>query len=734
MKPDTGTQEKLKGQIERITYNDEQTGYTVAKVKIYGRRDLVTVVGKFISPAPGEVITMHGEWSTHPKYGEQFAVTRYDSTTPASVYGIRKYLGSGLIKGIGPVMAERIVKRFGTQTLDIIDTQTHRLSEVEGIGTKRIAMIRQAWNDQKEIRQVMIFLQDHGISSAYASRIFKQYGNHSIAVVQENPYRLAMDIFGIGFLTADKIAEKMGFSKDSLLRIQAGIIFVLNQTSDEGHIYYPFELLVKKCRQVLCVDTPVVLKALEHLSEEGKVIVEPVNQDAGNSGANSSAVYLNKFYVCEKQTAERLKRLVHTPKSLKPVDIEKALDWVQKKLAVRLADQQVEAIRNALEHKALVLTGGPGTGKTTVINAMLKIFNAMGAKCLLAAPTGRAAKRMIEATGYPAKTLHRLLDFSFQSGGFQKNEKKPIDCQVLIVDEASMIDMVLMHHLVKAVPPVATLILVGDVSQLPSVGPGSVLKEIISSQIFAVVKLTEIFRQAAKSLITVNAHRIDQGKLPLVASSAGSENPKDFYFIQKEDTEKVLDVILDLVTRRIPERFGYDPVGEIQVLTPMHRGLVGAVNLNRRLQQNLNRQSESLISGVREFKVNDKVMQIRNNYDKQVFNGDIGKIKHLDNDDREAHILFDDRLVTYHYTELDEIVLAYAISVHKAQGSEYPAAVIPIVTQHYILLQRNLIYTAVTRAKHLAVLVGTWKALAIGIKNDKTLKRYTLLEQRLKSL
>lgn len=726
--------EELNGQIERITYNSQETGYTVARVKIHGKPDLVTVVGNLMSPMPGEVLSMKGEWTSHPKYGRQFKVVYYESSVPATVLGIRKYLGSGLIKGIGPVMAERIVKQFGNQTLDIIEDQAERLAEVEGIGKKRIGMIRQAWDDQKEIREVMLFLQSHGISSAYASRIYKHYGDRSISIVRENPYRLAMDVFGIGFLTADKIAGQLGFSKDSHLRAEAGILFILNQLADDGHVYYPYEPLMEKCREVLQIDYNIMTKALESLVISGKIAIENLNNDTKNTNKNNQAIYLSKFYFCEKRIAERIKLLISTPEILRPVQVEKAVEWVQKELSIQLAPNQLEAIRNALKNKVLILTGGPGTGKTTIINAILKIFNAMGARCLLAAPTGRAAKRMTETTGIPAKTLHRLLEFSFQSGGFQKNEEKPLNCHVLIVDEASMIDTVLMHHLMKAVPPTASFILVGDVNQLPSVGPGNVLKDMISSGTVPVTTLTEIFRQAAESLIIVNAHRINQGNFPLLPSHDHSKSPGDFYFIRQEDPEKVLNIILDLTCKRIPKRFGYDPFDQVQVLTPMHRGTLGAANLNYHLQQALNPKKESLILGGRSFKIDDKVMQIRNNYDKKVFNGDIGRIKHIDADSQEFAILFDDGLVRYDFSELDEIVLAYAISVHKSQGSEYPVVVIPIITQHYILLQRNLIYTAVTRAKKLAVLVGTWKALAIGIKNDKTRKRYTLLKERLKFL
>ena len=726
--------EEIKGQIERITYKNEETGYTIARVKVRGKPDLVTVVGNLISPMPGEILSMKGEWINHPKYGEQFKVVYYDSSVPASITGIRKYLSSGLIKGIGNVMAERIVEHFGKETLNIIEDQIERLAEVEGIGEKRIAMIRQAWNDQKEIQEVMLFLQSHGISSAYASRIYKQYGDRSIAVVRENPYRLAMDIFGIGFITADKIAEHLGFSKESPFRAEAGILFILNQMVDEGHVYYPYEPLMEKCHKVLEIEAGIITKALKNLVASGKIVSDNFYDNTGNFNVNNRAIYLSKFFFCEKRIAERIKALDSAPRALRSVEVEKAVEWVQNELSIQLAKNQIEAVRNALSNKILILTGGPGTGKTTVINAILKIFTAMGARCLLTAPTGRAAKRMSETTGYPAKTLHRLLEFSFQSGGFQKNEEKPLNCHVLIVDEASMIDTVLMHHLLKAVPASASFILVGDINQLPSVGPGNVLKDLIASETLPVTTLTDIFRQARESLIIVNAHRINQGNFPLLPSNDHSESLGDFYFIRQEDPERILQTILELACRRIPKRFGFDPVDHVQVLTPMHRGTLGASNLNQVLQEALNPQKKPLISGARTFKVHDKVMQVRNNYDKKVFNGDIGRIKHIDSDSQELVVLFDDRAVTYDFSELDEIVLAYAISVHKSQGSEYPVVIFPVVTQHYILLQRNLIYTAVTRAKKLVVLVGTWKALAIGIKNDKTQKRYTLLEERLKSL
>jgi exodeoxyribonuclease V alpha subunit len=725
--------DNLTGQIERITYSNEENGFTIARVKVPGRRDLVTVVGNLMSPMPGEIIKMQGEWTTHPKYGEQFKLARYKTSVPATVYGIQKYLGSGLIKGIGPVMAGRIVKKYGKNSLDIIENKIEKLAKVDGIGKKRIEMIRTAWDEQREIRDVMLFLQTHGVSSGYATKIFRQYGNQSIAVVQENPYRLAADIFGIGFVIADRIAEKLGFSKDSALRAEAGIQYVLHQMADEGNVYYPYDLLLEKCREILQIDREVIAKALGSIVVDKKIIIEDLNDKIEGFRENNKAVYLEKYYVCETRIAFRLKTLIGAPKSFRDIDLERAVEWVQKQLSITLAEKQLEALRCSVENKVVVITGGPGTGKTTIINAVIKIFSRLKLKIMLAAPTGRAAKRMSETTGYEARTIHRLLEFSFQKGGFQKNEKKPLDCDLLIVDEASMIDTVLMHHMLKAVPPRTTFILVGDVNQLPSVGAGAILNDIIESGSVSVVKLNEIFRQAKGSRIIVNAHKINSGIIPSFKTSAPSGSTNDFYFIQQEDPEKVLEIILELTSDRIPRRFNFDPVDDIQVLTPMHRGVVGAGNLNEKLQGTLNPGENIIIRGDRGFRVNDKVMQIRNNYDKEVFNGDIGKIAKIIADEQSLVISFDGREVVYEFADLDEIVLAYAVSVHKSQGSEFPAVIIPILIQHYMLLQRNLIYTAVTRGRSLVVMVGTKKALAIGINNNKTQKRYTYLKHRLRS-
>jgi exodeoxyribonuclease V alpha subunit len=549
-------------------------------------------------------------------------------------------------------------------------------------------------------------------------------------VVQENPYRLATDIFGIGFLTADWIAEKLGFAKDSELRAEAGIPYVLHQLADEGHVYYPLEPLLIKCQEILEVDQEVLLRALKSLSGSQKVVLEDLD-DKADSKEGHQAVYLAKFHLSETNIAARLKTLINAPNSIRSIDPDKAIAWVQKQLDITLAARQVEAVKLALSNKVVVITGGPGTGKTTIINAILKIFSKAGVKFMLAAPTGRAAKRMSEATGHEAKTIHRLLEYSIQKGGFQKNDQTPLRCDLLVVDEASMIDTILMRHLLKAVPPKATLILVGDVNQLPSVGAGAVLQDIIASRAVPVMELNEIFRQARESLIIVNAHKINQGLMPTFRPSG--HKLEDFYFIEQEEPEKVLSIILELVKERIPGRFGFDPVDDIQVLTPMHKGIVGAGNLNQELQQALNPGPDSLNRGGRNFRLKDKVMQIKNNYEKEVFNGDLGRIVRIDPESQEVIVDFDGRRVLYDYPDLDEVVLAYAVSIHKSQGSEYPAVVIPVMTQHYVLLQRNLIYTAVTRGRKLVVMVGTRKALAMGIKNDKTKRRYTFLRNRLRS-
>ena len=721
----------LNGQIERITFANEENGFTIAKVKVRDRRDLVTVVGVLMSPMPGEILDMKGEWNSHPKFGEQFKVMEYRTKVPATVYGSRTYLGSGLIKGLGPVMAGRIVDRFEKSTLDIIENDIQRLAEVEGIGKKRIGMIAEAWDAQREIRDVMLFLQSHGVSSGYATKIFKQYGNRSIAVVKQNPYRLAADIFGIGFVTADQIAAKLGIAKNAAMRVEAGILYVLYQLADEGNVYFPYEPLISKSCQILEVEREAVGNALGKLTLDQVIVMEDITDNPDDLRENNKAVFLAKFHRCETSVADCIKTLVNAPKSVRDIDSRKAIDWVQGRLAITLADKQIRAVCCAIENKAMIITGGPGTGKTTIINAVLKIFAKLKTKIMLAAPTGRAAKRMSETSGFEAKTIHRLLEFSFQKGGFQRNEDNPLDCDVLIIDEASMIDTILMYHLLKAIPSFATFILVGDVNQLPSVGAGNILKDIIASSAVPVVALDKIFRQAQTSRIIVNAHKINDGIVPFLDPANSDDPHNDFYFIEQDDPEKILEIILKLAMVRIPQRFGFDPVNDIQVLTPMHRGVVGSGNLNQKLQAALNPGEGGIARGERTHRVNDKVMQIRNNYDKDVFNGDIGRITAIEWEDKEVMIHFDGREVVYEFSDLDEIVPAYAVSVHKSQGSEYAAVIIPVVTQHYILLQRNLIYTAITRGKNLVVIVGSRKAMAIAVSNNKTQKRFTRLRYRL---
>ena len=720
---------EIKGQVERITYHNEENGYTIAKMKAQGRTDLVTIVGTLFSVTPGEGVKLSGYWDRHPKYGEQFKIISCETVMPATARGIEKYLGSGMVKGIGPVMAKRLVTKFGSDTFTIIENDIDKLHEVQGIGEKRVEMIKVAWEEQKEIRDVMVFLQGNGVSPVYAMKIYRQYGKDSVRVVRENPYRLAMDIFGIGFITADRIAEKLGIPKDSQIRAEAGILHVLHELSDEGHVYYPCGPLVKKCSETLTVEETGISFALNTLATEKKVVIEEYDTDDMNRGADKKEVYLAKFHVSECGVARQLKSLLAFPKQLRLVNIEQAIEWVQKILRMGLSEKQIEALRDSINSKVMVITGGPGTGKTTIINAIIKIYQRMGQKVLLAAPTGRAAKRMTEATGHEAKTIHRLLEFSPGSGTFKKNESNTLEADLIIIDEASMVDTILMYHFLKAVSLKATLILVGDVDQLPSVGAGNVLKDIIDAHCLPVVRLKEIFRQSKESMIIVNAHRINNGEIPLFRGGEGYLH--DFYFFTIEEPEKVVEKIIYLCKEGIPSRFGYDPLDAIQILTPMHKGIVGVSNLNTELQKELNPAKDELIRGGRIFRTGDKVLQIRNNYDKDVYNGDIGRVREIDKETQEVRVDFDGRLVAYEYSEIDEIVLAYATSVHKSQGSEYPVVIMPLLTQHYMLLQRNLLYTGITRGKKLVILVGTKKALAIAIKNNKPQMRYTMLKERL---
>jgi exodeoxyribonuclease V alpha subunit len=706
--------EELEGVVESLLYSSEETGYSVVRLRSGGQ--LLTAVGNLAAPVPGERVRLKGRWTNHPRFGRQFSVEEYESHAPATVEGIERYLASGLIPGIGVELAHRIVKAFGEQTLEVLDRRPQRLTEVEGIGRKRVASIKAAWRQQREIRKVMIFLQSHGAGPALAAKIYKRYGDRSITVVQENPYRLALDMFGVGFLTADRIARAIGIQADSPSRAQAGVLHTLEECSGEGHLYYPRSALIHRCQKLLAIDREIIAAAVEELGREGKLIIED---------QPDPAVYLPAFYQAETGIALLLSRLQAAPHADRRIDPERAIPWVQERMDIVLAEKQLQALQTALESKVMVITGGPGTGKTTIIRALLLILQRAGVRFLQAAPTGRAAKRMQEAGGHEAKTIHRLLEYSPREGEFKRNQTNPLGCHCLILDEVSMIDALLMYHLLKALPPSSALVLVGDADQLPSVGPGCVLNDIIRSARVPVVELNKIFRQAEASEIVVNAHRINAGLMPV------QHDEGDFYFIKQEDPEEVVQLILKLCNERIPARFGLDPVNEIQVLSPMHRGPAGVSNLNRVLQDALNPHSRELMHGERRFRPGDKVMQIRNNYDKEVFNGDIGRVESIDTEARAVLVRYEDRQVRYETTELDEIILAYAVSVHKSQGSEFPAVIVPILTQHYLLLQRNLLYTAVTRGKRLVILIGTKKALAIALKNVDTRERYSGLRARL---
>lgn len=721
----------LTGEIERVTYNNSENGYSVLRLTVRGYPELVTAVGFIANPSVGEELVMKGEWKEHPKFGMQFQINSCKSVAPSTQTGLEKYLGSGLIKGVGPAMAERIVAKFGEETFMVLDNNPDRLLEVEGIGEKKIAVIVSSWTEQREIRDLMLFLQKYGIGSGYAPRVFKQYGNASLMVLKENPYRLAIDIFGIGFLTADKIASNMGFPSDSPLRIRAGVLHIMTQFVSEGYVYVPLEQLTNKVAEMLYVPKDLAEKGIEDARLSQEIVMEWYVDENGD---DECAVYLPAFHYAELHSAEKLQELISSPFNGQYVNSDAVIPWVQEELRIEFAGQQIEALKTAVSSQIMVLTGGPGTGKTTLIRAILKIREARGYRVMLAAPTGRAAKRMTDATGHEAKTIHRMLEYignSGSSGGFMRNDSNPLECDLLIVDEASMIDQILFHHLLKAIPKGASLIFVGDVNQLPSVGAGNVLKDIIDSGICPTVMLHEIFRQAQESSIVVNAHKVNAGKMPEFDKDYDS-GLKDFYFIEQDDPEKALELIKTLVTERIPERFSFDPVQDIQVLTPMHKGSIGTVRLNAELQKVLNNTKGAKVQRMgRVFQEGDKVMQIRNNYDKDVYNGDIGIVYRIEGEAQKLIIKMDNGLVSYDFQELEELIHAYAVSIHKSQGSEYPAVVIPILTQHYVMLQRNLLYTAITRGKKLVIIVGTKKALAIAVKNESTRKRWTRLSSRL---
>ena len=725
--------ERLRCVVERITYQSD--GYSVLKCAAKGHTDLIAVVGMMPDTHVGAVLTLGGHWKIDSKYGRQFEVVTFEETLPATVYGIEKYLGSGLIKGIGPKFAKLIVSTFGKDTLDVIEESPDELIRVPNIGKKRVENIKRGWAEQKEIKNIMLFLQGKDVSTAHATRIYKQYGAESISVVTENPYKLADDIWGIGFKTADTIASKLGIGKDRFIRLRSGLLYTLNKLAEDGHCYGTREQLMETGAKLLDVDESLLSMTLDEMVRVGDVIVTPIPPDAavaapsgsGESSVNGAvAIYLPPFFYSEVGVENRLKKIYAAP-AAKPAAEQLSIDN-----SIEYDPIQLDAINTAVASKIMILTGGPGTGKSTTTMGIIRAFQ--GQRILLAAPTGRAAKRLSEVTGMEAKTIHRLLEFK-PPEGYKRKEDNPLEGDVLIVDEASMIDVVLMYSLLRAVPDGMRLILVGDVDQLPSVGAGNVLRDIIDSAAFPVIRLTRIFRQAATSRIITNAHRINKGEFPDLSNSRDT----DFFYQEQGDPEKAAQLIVDLVSRRLPQYF-HVPAQQVQVLTPMQRGVVGAANLNQLLQAAINppRQPDKWGKGGEElhragytYRPGDKVMQIRNNYDKEVYNGDIGTIQSIDPVERTLRIGFDDRSVEYDVTELDEIVLAYATTVHKAQGAEYPIVVMPVLMNHFVMLQRNLLYTGVTRAKKSLMLVGTKKAIGYAVRNVTVDRRNTLLAERL---
>ncbi len=710
-------QEALAGVVERVTYHNPDNGFCVLRAKVRGHRELVTVVGHAAAIAAGEWITVTGEWTNDRNHGQQFKARFLRTSPPTTSEGIEKYLSSGMIRGVGPVYAKKLVGIFGEQVFDVIEANPERLREVDGIGPKRAASILAAWSEQKAVREIMVFLHEHSVGTARAVRIFKTYGSDAIQVMSENPYRLARDIRGIGFKTADMIAMKLGVEKTAPIRVRAGISYALTEAMDEGHCGLPTAELIPLAEKLLEVPAELVLSALDLELRDGTVIADRVGDTA--------CVFLSGLYRAERVIAERLMQLSGGKLPWPSIDPAKAIPWTEERMRLSLAPSQVAAITVALTSKALVITGGPGVGKTTIVKGILRILAAKGTKLLLCAPTGRAAKRLAETTGLDAVTIHRLLETDPKRGGFKRDELNPLDCDLLVVDESSMIDVMLMQALVKAIPHSAALLMVGDIDQLPSVGPGQILADIIASGALPVVRLTEVFRQAAQSRIITTAHQINQGLMPVLARP---EAESDFYFVQAETSEETASRIIELVKTRIPQRFALDPMRDIQVLCPMNRGGVGARSLNIELQAALNPAGERKVERFGwTFGPNDKVMQIENDYDKEVYNGDIGYVQDVDLTVGELTATFDGRIVIYSFGELDSLVPAYAVTIHKSQGSEYAAVVIPVTTQHYPMLQRNLLYTGVTRGKKLVVLVGQKKAVAMAVRNASGRRRWSKL-------
>jgi exodeoxyribonuclease V alpha subunit len=713
--------EALAGLVERVTFHNPENGFCVLRVQARGQRDLVTVVGHAAMITAGEFVQISGTWVNDRTHGQQFRASFLKVTPPTTVEGIERYLASGMIRGIGPVYAKRLVRAFGEAVFDLIEQQPARLREVTGIGAKRAARIIAGWAEQKVIREIMLFLHANGVGTSRAVRIYKTYGNDAVRVISENPYRLARDIRGIGFRTADQIAAKVGIEKTALVRVRAGISYALAEAMNEGHCGMPLAELTALTGKLLEVPEPLIETALELELEAGEVVADQME--------GRPCAFLAGLYRAEQTIAERLRVLVSGAPSWPPVDAARAIPWVERRTGLQLAQSQREAVRLALASKVLVITGGPGVGKTTLVNSILKIVIAKQVRVALCAPTGRAAKRLSESTGLEAKTIHRLLETDPRTGEFRRTEEHPLDCDLLVVDEASMIDVLLMRSLLRAIPDEAGLLIIGDVDQLPSVGPGQVLADIIAANVLPVVRLTEVFRQAAGSRVITNAHRINRGQMPELTNGNA---PSDFYFIDAAEPEDGVAKIVAVVRDRIPKAFGLNPIRDVQVLCPMNRGGLGARSLNIELQKALNSPGETRVERFGWiYGPGDKVMQIENDYDREVYNGDLGIVQRVDEEEAELVVTFDGRDVRYGFGELDELVLAYATTIHKSQGSEYPAVVIPLVTQHYMMLARNLLYTGVTRGKRLVVLVGQRKALAIAVRSQGSRRRWSKLRDHL---
>ena len=704
--------EKIKCTIERITFQNPENGYSVLQASIKGFREEQTIVGTFHEVTVGAVLTVEGDWRVDKRYGRQFAAESWTEEMPADIIGIEKYLGSGLVKGIGPKFAKLIVSHFGLETFEVIDTEIDRLLDVPGIGKGRVAKIKESWEKQKDVKDIMVFLQGHGVSSTYAAKIYKQYGKDSIEKVQDNPYCLADDIWGIGFKTADGIAEKLGYEKNDLKRCRSGILYTLSKLSEDGHVYSEREQLIKSAKELLQADEEHIVQAIDQMIEAEDLILD------------DEAIFLPPFYYAEVGVANKIKRLLEDSSGTL-FDGTLNIEEIVKQTSIQYDDIQIAAIGQAVKSKFMVLTGGPGTGKTTTTLGIIAALESLGQSILLAAPTGRASKRMSEATGKEAKTIHRLLEYN-PAEGYGRNDENPLQGGVLIVDESSMIDVILMNSLLKAVPSQMKVILVGDIDQLPSVGAGNVLRDIIDSDVVPVVRLTRIFRQAQSSRIITNAHKINQGVFPDISNGKDA----DFFFIKQEDPELAAKEIVNIVKNRIPKAYHYS-TNDIQVLAPMQRSVVGATNLNIILQEAINPEGDSLSRGGFKYRKGDRIMQIRNNYDKEVFNGDIGYVKEVNLEERTLTAIYEGRPVEYEDSELDELTLAYATTIHKSQGSEYPVVVIPLLMTHFVMLQRNLIYTGITRAKKICIIVGTTKALAYSVHNMVVLKRNTKLKERL---